>query len=275
LGLVVSPGVAYAEALPKAQPAKPKRATPTKKEAAAAKPSEAAPVSDSASKPAASSTDAKDAKDVKDASSSGSDASANTAPENAAPENATPKPPEPPTVRVYMRSGLEPLVFSARAKHDTGTPTWCAAPCDQKLLPGDYQLKLNGVAVEGSVALKRPGTLEGKLESHENGREGGWLALNVGGILGGVFITVAALGGPSWTYVAGGGPLLTGGAIFALTYRSDRATVSFAPNDPVDVRWLPAPIPADVNSSGPSHSADWDRPRFGDAARGIGFRVTF
>ncbi|HEX3774664.1 MAG TPA: hypothetical protein VHV51_09380 [Polyangiaceae bacterium] len=272
LGLVVSPGVAYAQAAPKPVPTKSQKATPTKKEADAAKPSEAAPASDTASKPLADQASApSEVKDSK-ADSNAADASSSA---SGAPENTEAKKNEPPTVRVYMRSGIEPLVFSARAKNDTGTPTWCAAPCDQKLLPGDYQLKLNGVVVEGSVALKRPGTLEGKLESHENGREGGWLALNVGGILGGVFITVAALGGPSWTYIAGGGTLLTGGAIFVLTYRSDRATVSFAPNEPVDIRGLPPPIPADVNSSGPAHSADWDRPRFGDAARGLGFRVTF
>ncbi len=183
--------------------------------------------------------------------------------------------PEKPTVRVYLRSGIDPVLFSARAANSDGTPTLCTAPCDVKLLPGDYRLRLNGVPVEGSVQLKRPGTLEGKFESREAGREGAWLALNVGGILGGVFITVAALGGPSWAYIAGGGSLLSGGVIFVLTYRSDRATVSFSPGDPRDLRGLPPPVPTDTNSSGPVHNAGLDRPRFGDAGRGLGFRITF
>src|SRR4051812_21867999 len=52
-------------------------------------------------------------------------------------------PPAPKAVRVYMRSGTDPLLFSARAKNDDGTPTLCSAPCDAQLLPGDYQLRLN------------------------------------------------------------------------------------------------------------------------------------
>jgi hypothetical protein len=176
-----------------------------------------------------------------------------------------------------MRSGSEPLLFSARARNNPGTPTLCAAPCDAKLLPGDYQLRLNGVAVDGPIRLHRPGTLEGKLESREGSREGGWLALNVGGILGGVFITVAALGGPSWTYVAGGGSLLSGGVIFVLTYRADRASVSFSPSEPADVRGLPPAEPANRSSSGPTPSASFDRarPGFGAQARGLGFKIAF
>jgi hypothetical protein len=176
-----------------------------------------------------------------------------------------------------MRSGTDPVTFSARAENSDGTPTQCAAPCDAKFLPGDYRLRLNGVPVEGAVKLVNPGTLQGKFESREASREGGWLALNVGGILGGVFITVAALGGPSWTYIAGGGSLLSGGVIFVLTYRADRASVSFAPGEPVDVRGLPPPMPTQENSSGPTHSASDDRVRsgLGAQARGLGFRIAF
>ena len=177
-----------------------------------------------------------------------------------------------------MRSGTEPLVFSMRAKNNDGAPTLCSAPCDAQLLPGDYHLRLNGVAVEGPMALARPGTLEGRFESREASREAGWLALNVGGILGGVFITVAALGGPSWAYIAGGGSLLSGGVIFVLTYRADRATVSFSPGEPVDVRGLPPSVPAQDNSSGPTDHARLervDRPGFGAETRGLGFRVSF
>jgi hypothetical protein len=174
-----------------------------------------------------------------------------------------------------MRADDEPLVFSARAKNSDGTPTLCSSPCDERFLPGDYQLRLNGVAVEGQVRLLNPGTLHGEFISREGSREGGWLALNVGGILGGVFITVAALGGPSWAYIAGGGSLTAGGAIFLVTYRADSAKVSFSPGEPVDVRGLPPPVPAQDNSSGPSHGANLDRPGLGTQARGLGFRIAF
>jgi hypothetical protein len=174
-----------------------------------------------------------------------------------------------------MRAGTDPLVFSARARNSDGAPTLCAAPCDAAFLPGDYQLRLNGVVVEDLVKLAQPGTLQGKFESREASREGGWLALNVGGILGGVFITVAALGGPSWAYVAGGASLLSGGVIFVLTYRADRATVSFSPNEPADVLGLPPPVPTQDNSSGPTRGAVLERPRFGAEARGLGFRIAF
>jgi len=198
-----------------------------------------------------------------------------TPPEPGAEEAAAAAPPEKPMVRVFLRSGIEPVLFSARPEHSDDTPALCTAPCDLKLLPGDYRLRLNGVPVDGKVALTRPGTLEGKFESREAGREGAWLALNVGGILGGVFVTVAALGGPSWTYIAGGGSLLGGGVIFVLTYHGDRATVSFSPSEPEDIRGLPAPIPTDTNSSGPLHNAALDRPTFGQQARGFGFRIAF
>lgn len=198
------------------------------------------------------------------------------APADPSADNTAPAPPpEKPTVRVYLRSGIDPVLFSARAASSDGTPSLCTAPCDMKVLPGDYRLRLNGVPVEGEVKLTRPGTLEGKFHSREAGREGAWLALNVGGILGGVFVTIAALGGPSWTYIAGGGSLLGGGAIFVLTYRSDSATVSFSPSEPQDLRALPPPIPTDTNSSGPMHNAGLDRPGFAENARGLGFRVTF
>jgi hypothetical protein len=177
-----------------------------------------------------------------------------------------------------MRSGSEPLLFSARATNDRGTPMLCSAPCDAKLLPGDYQLRLNGVVVDGPVKVGHSGTLEGRLQSREASRVGGWLALNVGGILGGVFITVAALGGPSWTYAAGGGSLLSGGVIFALTYRADRAEVSFSPSEPVDVRGLPPPEPTQNNSSGPTPNASLDRRERvspGGQARGLGFELRF
>ena len=141
-----------------------------------------------------------------------------------------------------MRAEDEPLTFSARARTSDGTPAVCVAPCDAALVPGDYELKLNGVNVDGYVALRKPGTLLGQLHSREGSRTGGWLALNVGGILGGVFITVAALGGPSWAYIAGGGSLAAGGALFLVTYRAARATVSFSPGEPLDVRGMPAPV---------------------------------
>lgn len=182
-------------------------------------------------------------------------------------------PPARPTVRVFMRTENEPLVFSARAKNNDGTPTLCSSPCDERFLPGDYQLKLNGVAVEGPVKLVNPGTLHGQFISREGSREGGWLALNVGGILGGVFITVAALGGPSWAYIAGGGSLTAGGLLFLVTYRADSAHVSFTPGEPIDMRGLPPPAPAQENGSGPN--VRLDRPGLGTEARGLGFRIQF
>ncbi|HEX3849877.1 MAG TPA: hypothetical protein VHW01_02855, partial [Polyangiaceae bacterium] len=134
-------------------------------------------------------------------------------------------------LHVYMRTEDEPLTFSARARTDTGTPTLCVAPCDAGLPPGDYQLKLNGVTVDDYVPLRVPGTLHGELHSRAGARAGAWLALNMGGILGGVFITVAALGGPSWAYIAGGGSLAAGGTLFVVSYRADRASVSFTPDE--------------------------------------------
>ncbi len=176
----------------------------------------------------------------------------------------------PAPVRVYMRSDGEPLTFSAREASSTGEPTWCVTPCNTALAPGRYDLKLNGVSADDTLSLKQPGTLHGELHSRAAGRAGGWLALNVGGIIGGVFLTVGALGGPSWAYFAGGGALLGGGVIFVATYRADSATVSFSPSEPRDVKGMPLP---------PEHGASTqslaDPARLGSTPRGIGFRVAF
>ncbi|HEY3669037.1 MAG TPA: hypothetical protein VGL19_23730 [Polyangiaceae bacterium] len=175
-------------------------------------------------------------------------------------------------VRIYMRTDGEPLTFSARAQGDRGTPTWCVAPCDAGLRPGKYQLKLNGITVDDYVPLREAGTLHGELHSRAGARSGAWLALNVGGILGGVFVTVAALGGPSWAYIAGGGSLAAGGVLFVVAYRADRASVSFAPGEPLDVRGMPALVPA---GSGTGASSFLDRAGPGSQARGFGLRVEF
>jgi len=177
-----------------------------------------------------------------------------------------------PTVRVYMRSDGQPLTFSARAKTSPSAPTWCVAPCSARLTPGDYQVKLNGVLADGAVALRKPGTLQGQYHSREASRSGGWLALNVGGILGGVFITTAALGGPSWAYVAGGGSLAAGGVIFLLSYRADSAQVSFTPGEPLDMRGMPN---SETGPAGGAALAPADRANFASQARGLGFRVMF
>ena len=177
--------------------------------------------------------------------------------------------PSPAPVRVYMRTENEPLSFSARAQSSHRAPNLCVAPCDAGLAPGDYELKLNGVIVDGPVALRTPGTWHGELHSRAGARDGAWLGLNVGGILGGVFVTVAALGGPSWAYIAGGGSLAAGGVIFVLAYRADRATVSFTPGEPLDVRGMPVPQGAAAALVAP------DRANLGSQARGLGFRLEF
>ncbi|MEO7035958.1 MAG: hypothetical protein ABI548_18645 [Polyangiaceae bacterium] len=184
-------------------------------------------------------------------------------------EAPTPVTPSPTPVRVYMRTENEPLTFSARAQSSTGAPNLCVAPCDARLLPGDYELKLNGVIVNGPVSLQRPGTLHGEVHSHAGARARAWLGLNVGGILGGVFITVAALGGPSWAYIAGGGSLALGGLTFVVAYRADRATVSFTPGEPLDVRGMPLPQGAGAALTMPGRAS------FGSQARGLGFRLEF
>jgi hypothetical protein len=178
----------------------------------------------------------------------------------------------PVTVRVYMRAEPEPLSFSARAENSDGTPTWCVAPCDAHLAPGDYELKLNGVFVDRPVPLRDSGTLRGELHSHAGARAGAWLGLNVGGILGGVFITVAALGGPSWAYIAGGGSLLAGGLVFVVAYRDDRATVSFTPGEPNDVRGMP---PTQGPKAGGQALNAAERGAPSAQARGLGFRLEF
>jgi hypothetical protein len=171
-----------------------------------------------------------------------------------------------------MRAEPEPLSFSARAANSDGTPTWCVAPCDAHFTPGDYELKLNGVFVDRSVSLRDTGTLRGELHSHAGARAGAWLGLNVGGILGGVFITVAALGGPSWAYIAGGGSLLAGGLVFVVAYRDDRATVSFTPGEPNDVRGMP---PTQGPKAGGQALNAADRSVPAAQARGFGFRIEF
>lgn len=181
--------------------------------------------------------------------------------------------PAPPRLRVYMRTDGQPLTFSAREHSSTAEPTWCISPCNAAFAPGDYQLRLNGVLADDSVQLRRTGTLRGELHSHEASRSGGWLALNVGGIVGGVFITVGALGGPSWAYIAGGGSLLAGGVTFLVTYRADSATVTFSPSEPLDVRGMP--LPSEAASKGASLFDGADRARFGAQARGLGFQVAF
>jgi hypothetical protein len=176
-------------------------------------------------------------------------------------------------VRVYMRTDGQPLTFSARERSNTGEPAWCVSPCNAAFAPGAYQLRLNGVLADDSVQLSKPGTLHGELHSREASRSGGWLALNVGGIVGGVFITVGALGGPSWAYIAGGGSLLAGGVTFLVTYRADSATVTFTPSEPLDVRGMP--LPPEPAGKGASLLDATDRARFGTQARGLGFRVAF
>jgi len=138
------------------------------------------------------------------------------------------------------------------------------------LAPGDYRLKLNGVAVDDALKLQQPGTLHGEYHSHTGMRSAAWLALNIGGIIGGVFITVGMAGGPKWGYPVGGGVLAGATAIFFITYRSDRANISFTADPPPDVRGMPDP----ASMSG-TRQAALDRPAFGSEPRGLGFRVAF
>jgi hypothetical protein len=95
------------------------------------------------------------------------------------------------------------------------------------------------------------------------------LALNVGGIIGGVFITVGLAGGSPNAFYVGGGVLAGAGAIFLITYRADRASISFTPDPPADVRGVPDPA-----TSGSRHST-LERPSFGGTPRGLGFRIAF
>jgi len=183
-------------------------------------------------------------------------------------------PAAPPTtsapLHVYLRSDGPPLTFSAHAESGQGRASWCISPCDVQLAPGDYRLALNGRALDDAVAVRRPGTLHGEYQSRAGTRSAAWLALNVGGIIGGVFIT-AGIAASSVTGVAVGGGVLAGAtAIFFITYRSDRAVVSFTPDPPPDVRGMPDPAPM----SGPRH-AFLEPTSLGSTPRGLGFRIAF
>ena len=184
-----------------------------------------------------------------------------------APAVATP-PPAP--VHVYMRSEGAPLTFSAQPESTSGKPNWCISPCDAHLLPGEYQLKLNGLKVNESVELRQPGTLHGQYQSRSGTRSAAWLALNVGGIIGGVFITVGLAGGSKNAFYVGGGVLAGATAIFFITYRADRASISFTPEPPPDVHGIPDP----ASMTGTRH-ASLDRPSLNATPRGLGFRIAF
>ena len=169
-----------------------------------------------------------------------------------------------------MRTDGQPLTFSARERTSRNEPTWCVSPCNAAFAPGHYQLRLNGVLADEQLDVDKLGTLRGELHSREGSRSAGWLGLNLGGIIGGVFVTAAALGGPKWTYVAGGGSLLVGAVIFVATYHPDTATVTFTPSAPVDVRGMPEPVAKET--------AQLDEPGRASLAaqgRGLGFRVLF
>jgi hypothetical protein len=167
-----------------------------------------------------------------------------TPPSVAAPPSAA-APPSPSPLHVYMRSESIPLTFTAHS--ESSRPTSCISPCDLRLPAGDYQLKLNGRAVEGTVALRQPGTLHGQYESRAGMRSAAWLALNLGGIIGGVFITVGIAGGSKAAFAVGGGVLAGAG-----------------------VRDMPDPAAV----SGARHAA-LDRNTPGSTPRGLGFRVAF
>ena len=175
-------------------------------------------------------------------------------------------------VRLYMRADGQLLTFAVRDVASHGAPSFCVAPCSAPVAVGHYELRLNGVVAAPAFGVLRKGTLEGHYHSREASRAGGWLALNLGGIVGGVFLTVGALGGPSWAYVAGGGTLAAAGVVFLVSYRPDTASVSFTPGDPPDVRGLP--LPESPSAMGGSF-AEPDRLRFGSAQRALGFRLVF
>jgi len=179
-------------------------------------------------------------------------------------------PAAPAPLRVYMRNEGAPLTYSARDGSGKGNAAWCISPCDLQLAPGDYQLKLNGVTVSDPLSLRRPGTLHGEYQSRAGTRSSAWLALNLGGIIGGVFITVGVAGSSPNAFYIGGGVLAGAGAIFLITYRADRASVSFTPDPPPDVRGIsdPATISAGRHSS-------LERPSLGATPRGVGFRIAF
>ena len=195
-------------------------------------------------------------------------AQAQTAPPAASPAASS----RAPSVRVFMRNEGPPLTFSAHAESGAGDkhPTWCISPCDAQLLPGDYQLKLNGVKAGDALTLRQPGTLHGEYVSHAGAREGAWLALNVGGIIGGVFITVGIASSSPTGFALAGGALVGGTAIFFITYRADRAKVSFSPDPPPDVRDMPDP----AQMSGTRHAV-LEPSSLGSSTRGLGFRLVF
>ena len=176
----------------------------------------------------------------------------------------------PQNVRVYMRNEGSPLTFSAQPQSGPGAATWCVSPCDTHLAPGNYRLKLNGVAVDDTLSLRKPGTLHGEYHSHTGRRSAAWLALNVGGIVGGVLLTVGLTGNSKGTAIVGSGVLVGAAAIFFITYRSDRATISFNPDPPPDVRGMPDP----ATMSGARHSS-LEPSSFGSLPRGLGVRVAF
>jgi len=176
----------------------------------------------------------------------------------------------PAPLRVFMRNEGPPLTFAAHAESDHRAPVaWCISPCDVRLSPGDYRLELNGRAVEGAVAVRQPGTLQGEYQSRAAARSAAWLALNLGGIVGGVFLTVGVAGSSPAAFAAGGGVLVGATAIFFITYRADRAKVSFTPDPPSDVRGMPEP----ATVRGSHASLEPQNPR--STPRGLGFRITF
>ena len=185
-----------------------------------------------------------------------------------APKAALPAAPAP--VRLYMRNAGPPLTFSAQPESAQGTRASCISPCDVRLSPGDYRLKLNGRAVDDPLPLRRAGTLHGEYESRAGLRSSAWLALNLGGIIGGVFITVGAINSSPAGVAVGGGVLVGAGAIFVITYRADRATVSFTPDPPPDVRGMPEPA---TMSGARQASLEPTSPR--SMPRGLGFRIAF
>jgi len=68
----------------------------------------------------------------------------------------------------------------------------------------------------------------------------------------------------------GGGVLAGAGLVFVVTYRSDRAKVSFTPDPPPDVRDMPDP----ATMSGQQRAA-LDRNSTRSTPAGLGFRIAF
>jgi len=175
-----------------------------------------------------------------------------------------------PPLHVYMRSEGAPLTFSARTESGHFPAQWCVSPCDARLAPGNYRLELNGTTVDGTLSLQRTGTLHGEYRSRAGARSAAWLALNVGGIIGGVFLTVAGINGASSAYAASGASLAGASAIFLLVYRTDRASVSFTPDPPLDVRGMDPS--ASLAGSGKLSS---ERASVCSTRPGLGLRIAF